>query len=203
MSGLTRPGKGREEFQRHTDDTKVWYCSSDTDMSHIYHRLSGEMRGGYLSLHQNQEVKGCYLLKCDVSQIEEVALILKTSISLPSSNSLTRVDKKKSFHGQKGVIINMDLEQTPKPSFFCLTHTLTWKSPQPLNESQIRVSCLDSSFGVDVNQLGDASGLLRLWKVKICVWHMHRNLWFKLCWKAAFVTTGESSSLSGIHSIHS
>lgn len=56
----------------------------------------------------------------------------------------------------------MDLEQTPKTSFSCLTHTLIWKSPQPLNESQIHVSCLDSSFGVDVNQLRDASGLLRL-----------------------------------------
>ena len=50
----------------------------------------------------------------------------------------------------------MDSEPTPKTSFFFLTHTLTWKSPQPLNESQICISCLDSSFGVDVNQLGDA-----------------------------------------------
>lgn len=34
------------------------------------------------------------------------------------------------------------------------------------------------------------------------VYDMHRYLWFKLSWKPAFVTTGQSSSLSGIHSIH-
>lgn len=34
------------------------------------------MRGGYLSLHRNQAVKDCYLLKCYVSQIGEVVLIL-------------------------------------------------------------------------------------------------------------------------------
>lgn len=99
MSGLTRPRESERNFKGTQMILRFDICSSDTDISHIYHRLSRRNERWISILHQNQAVKGCHLLKCNVSQIEEVVLTLKTSIEvlLPSSNSLTRVDKKKSF----------------------------------------------------------------------------------------------------------